>query len=102
MSETQEETVQLEEDEKLTENREKLAKISKILLGATVIIIWGVSAGLGLRDIWTGKGILETPWVIFCIVFTFVLVIIVIMPLFKGLRADIQDYKKQKKQKNKN
>lgn len=96
MSETQEDTVQLEEDEKLTENREKLARIGKILFGATVIIVWGVSAGLGLRDIWTGKGILETPWVIFSIVFTFVLVMIVIVPLFKGLRADIQDYKKRK------
>jgi hypothetical protein len=66
------------------------------LFGSTVIIIWGVSAGLGLRDIWSGKGILETPWVIFSIVFTVVLIIIVIIPLFKGLRADIQDYKKRK------
>ncbi|MHA1954988.1 MAG: hypothetical protein ACXAAM_09415 [Candidatus Heimdallarchaeaceae archaeon] len=96
MSETQEDTVQLEEDETLTENREKLVKVSKILFGSTVIIIWGVSAGLGLRDIWSGKGILETPWVIFSIVFTVVLIIIVIIPLFKGLRADIQDYKKRK------
>lgn len=96
MSESQEDTVQLEEDEELTENREKLVRIGKILFGATVIIIWGVSAGLGLRDIWTGKRILETPWVIFSIVFTFVLVIIVIMPLFKGLRADVQDFKKRK------
>ena len=96
MSETQEDTVQLEEDEKLTENREKLVRISKILFGSTVIIIWGVSAGLGLRDIWSGKGILETPWVIFSIVFTFVLIIIVVIPLFKGLRADVQDYKRRK------
>ena len=87
MSETQEDTVQLEEDEKLTENREKLVRISKILFGSTVIIIWGVSAGLG---------ILETPWVIFSIVFTFVLIIIVVIPLFKGLRADVQDYKRRK------
>ncbi|NPD88135.1 MAG: hypothetical protein HGN29_05410 [Asgard group archaeon] len=98
MSENQEDTVNLEEDEESTENREKLAKIGKMLIGATVIIIWGVSAGLGLRDIWTGKGILETPWVIFSIVFTFFLVIIVIMPLFKGLRADVQDYKKRKEE----
>ena len=71
-------------------------KIGKILLGTTVVIIWSVSAGLGLRDIWTGKGVLETPWIIFSIIFTFVLFIIVIMPLFKGLRTDIQDYKKRK------
>jgi len=96
MTATQEDTVELEEDEEVTENREKLLRIGKILFGATVVIIWGVSAGLGLRDIWSGKGILETPWVIFSIVFTVVLVIMVIIPLFKGLRADVQDYKKRK------
>lgn len=95
MTENQEETVQIEEDQETTENREKLVKISKILLGASVVIIWAVSAGLGLRDIWTGKGVLETPWVIFSLVFTVVLFVVVVIPLFKGLRTDIQDYKKR-------
>jgi hypothetical protein len=96
MTENQEETVQMEENQLIAENREKLMKIGKLLLGATVIIIWSVSAGLGLRDIWTGKGVLETPWVIFSIVFTVVLFVIVIIPLFTGLRTDVQDYKKRK------
>ena len=60
MTENQEETVEVEEDQSITENREKLMKIGKILLGVTVITIWSVSAGLGLRDIWVGKGVLET------------------------------------------
>ena len=96
MTENQEETVEVEEDQSITENREKLMKIGKILLGVTVITIWSVSAGLGLRDIWVGKGVLETPWIIFSIIFTIVLFVIVIIPLFKGLRTDIQDYKKRK------
>jgi hypothetical protein len=96
MSETQEDT--LLEEEVSAENREKLARIGRILLRASVIVIWSVSAGLGLRDIWSGEGILETPWVIFSIVFTFVLAFVVIMPLFQGLRADIQDYKQRKEE----
>jgi len=97
MSETQENSSELEiKEDNQTENREKLVKIGKILLGASVIIIWGVSAGLGLRDIWSGLGVLDTPWVIFSIVFTFVLIVVVVIPLFKGLRTDIQDYKNRK------
>lgn len=101
MSEAHEELVQTEEDEERieSENREKLFKIGKFLLGATVIIIWSVSAALGLRDIWTGKGVLETPWVIFSIVFTVVLFVIVIIPLFKGLKTDIRDYKNRQEEK---
>jgi hypothetical protein len=95
MSEIQEDIIQEDEEEALVENREKLFRIGKILLGASVVIVWGVSAGLGLRDIWTGSGVLDSPWIIFSIVFTFVLIIVVIIPLFKGLRTDIQDYKER-------
>jgi len=98
MSET--EGIQVE-DIKAGETEKKLAKLGKYLLLSSIAILWVVVAALGIRDLWLGKKILETPWVIFGLVLTLVVIVLVVFPLFNNLREDVRDYNKRKEEKGK-
>ncbi len=88
------------EDIQSTEVEIKLSKTGKYIALAAISILWAVSAGLGIRDLWIGKGIIETPWVIFSIVLTAVIIFLVVIPLFRSLREDVRDYNKRQEEKN--
>jgi membrane protein YdbS with pleckstrin-like domain len=89
------------EDIQESETEKKLAKLGKYLLLSSIAILWIVVAALGIRDLWQGKGILETPWVIFGLVLTLVVIVFVVLPLLNNLREDIRDYNKRKEEKEK-
>ena len=89
------------EDTQENKTEKKLAKLGKYLLLSSIAILWAVAASLGIRDLWQGKGILETPWVIFGLVLTLVVIVIVVLPLLNSLREDVQDYNKRKEEKEK-
>ena len=63
---------------------------------ATLVIVWSVTAALGIRDIWQDVGILETPWIIFGLVLSVILIIVIIVPLYRSLRVDVRSYKERK------
>jgi hypothetical protein len=85
-----------EDMQKSEETRVKINKIGKIMFYATLIIVWTVTAALGIRDIWRDVGILETPWIIFSLVLSVVLIIVIIVPLYRSLRVDVRSYKERK------
>ena len=89
------------EDIQANETVIKLAKLGKYLLLSSIAILWAVTAALGIRDLWQGKGILETPWVIFGLVLTIVVIILVVFPLLNTLREDVRNYNKRKEEKEK-
>lgn len=89
------------EDTQENKTEKKLAKLGKYLLLSSIAILWAVAASLGIRDLWQGKGILETPWVIFGLFLTLVVIVIVVLPLLNSLREDVQDYNKRKEEKEK-
>ncbi len=89
------------EDIRANETEKKLAKLGKYLLFSSIAILWAVAAALGIRDLWQGKGILETPWVIFGLVLTLVVIVLVVFPLLNSLREDVRDYNKRKEEKEK-
>jgi len=89
------------EDIQANETEKKLAKLGKYLLLSSIAILWAVAAALGIRDLWQGKGILETPWVIFGLVLTLVVIVFVVFPLLNNLREDVRDYNKRKEEKEK-
>ena len=89
------------EDIQASETEKKLAKLGKYLLLSSIAILWVVAAALGIRDLWLGKKILETPWVIFGLVLTLVVIVLVVFPLFNNLREDVRDYNKRKEEKEK-
>lgn len=89
------------EDIQANETEKKLAKLGKYLLLSSIAILWAVAAALGIRDLWQGKGILETPWVIFGLVLTLVVIVFVVFPLLNNLREDVRDYNKRKEKKEK-
>jgi hypothetical protein len=78
------------------ETRVKINKIGKIMFYATLVIVWSVTAGFGIRDIWQDVGILETPWIIFGLVLSVILIIVIIIPLYRSLRVDVRIYKERK------
>ncbi len=82
--------------QKSEETREKIAKIGKIMFYATLVIVWTVAAALGIRDIWGDVGILETPWIIFGLVLSVILIIVIVIPLYRSLRVDVRNYKERK------
>jgi len=79
----------------------KLGKTGKILIYSSITIVWFVVAGLGIRDIWIGKGFLETPWILFGLILSVVIVVLIIIPLFRSLKTDVQKYKEEKEKKEK-
>ncbi len=89
------------EDIKENGTEKKLAKLGRYLLLSSIAILWAVAAALGIRDLWQGKGILETPWVIFGLVLTLVVIVLVIFPLLNNLREDIRNYNKRKEKEEK-
>ena len=89
------------EDTQENKTEKKLAKLGKYLLLSSIAILWVVAASLGIRDLWQGKGILETPWVIFVLVLTLVVVVFVVFPLLSSLRKDIRDHNKRKEEEEK-
>ena len=95
MSDTEESKT---EDIQTVEVENKLAKLGKYLSLATISILWVVSAVLGIRDLWIGKGIIETSWVIFSIVLTAGVIFLVVLPLFRSLREDVRDYNRRKEE----
>ena len=76
----------------------KLGKTGKILVYASITIVWFVVAGLGIRDIWIGKGFLETPWILFGLILSIFIVGLIIIPLFRSLKSDVKDYKKRQQE----
>ncbi|MCE7739462.1 MAG: hypothetical protein KAU62_14095 [Candidatus Heimdallarchaeota archaeon] len=88
-------------DIQANETEKKLAKLGKYLLLSSIAILWAVAAALGIRDLWQGKRILETPWVIFSLVLTLVVIVLVVYPLFLNLRDDVRNYNKRKGEKEK-
>lgn len=89
------------EDIQAGETEKKLAKLGKYLLLSSIAVLWVVVAVLGIRDLLQGKGILETPWVIFGLVLTLVVIVFVVFPLLNNLREDVRDYNKRKEEKEK-
>ena len=100
MSETENEEIS-ESNEKDEERIMKLGKTGKILIYSSITIVWFVAAGLGIRDLWLGKGFLETPWILFGLIFSVVIVFLIIIPLFRSLKSDVQKYKEEKESKEK-
>ena len=98
MSETEKEEI-IEANAVNEEKINKLGKTGKILIYASITIVWFVVAGLGIRDIWMGKGFLETPWILFGLILSVFIVVLIVIPLFRSLRADVQDYKKRQQNK---
>ena len=88
------------EESQPSEVENKLAKLGKYLAYSVITIIWAVSAGFSIRDLWQGKGIIETPWVILGIVLTLIIIVLVIIPLFRSLREDVRDYNRRKEAEN--
>lgn len=88
----------IENDER-TEKISKLFKISKISILVMLTGLWITSAVLGLISLWRGEGILDTPWVIMGIVLLFVVIILVVVPLFRSLRKDVRAFNKEKAEK---
>ena len=82
--------------QKSEETRIKITKTGKILFYATLVIVWTVTAALGLRDIWRDVGILETPWIIFGLVLSVILIVVIIIPLYRSLKVDVRNYKERK------
>ncbi|OLS29529.1 MAG: hypothetical protein HeimAB125_22290 [Candidatus Heimdallarchaeota archaeon AB_125] len=97
MSDTEESKT---EDIQSAEVENKLGKLGKYLSLATISILWVVTAVLGIRDLWIGKGIIETPWVIFSIVLTVVIIFLVVLPLLRSLKEDVRDYNKRKEEES--
>jgi hypothetical protein len=97
MSDTDETMI---EDVQPTQVESRLSKLGKYLALGSITILWIVSAVLGIRDLWMGKGIIETPWVIFGIVLTVVIVFLVVVPLFRSLREDVRNYKERQEEKS--
>jgi len=85
---------------KTEETRYRINKIGKIMFYAILTIIWLVTAVLGIRDIWRDVGILETPWIIFSLVLSFILIIVIIIPLFRSLKVDVRSYKERKEKED--
>ena len=100
MSETENEEI-VEIDAANEDKILKLGKTGKILIYSSITIVWFVVAGLGIRDIWMDKGFLETPWILFGLILSVVIVFLIIIPLFRSLRSDVQEYKAEKKSKEK-
>lgn len=82
-----------------TETINKLGKIGKITLYGSISVVWGVVAVLGIIDLWNNKGILETPWVIFGLVLTVLILVIVIIPLFANVKTQVKQVMKEKEEK---
>ncbi len=89
------------EEQSIQEPISKLAKYGRITIYASLIILWIVTAVLGIIDLIQGKTITETPWIIFGLVLTVPIVLIVILPLFKSLKTDVKGYKERKEQEEK-
>lgn len=79
----------------------KLFKISKIAILVSLTIFWIVTIVLGLISLWNEEGILDTPWVIFGLVLTVIVIIFVIIPLYRSLKVDIRLYNEEKAEKEK-
>lgn len=94
------ESEKMENMQRSEETRVKINKIGKIMFYVTLVIVWSVSAALGIRDIWKDVGILETPWIIFGLVLSVILVILIIVPLYRSLRVDVRNYKERKEKEN--
>ena len=77
----------------------KLGKIGKILLYGSITVVWITVATLGLIDLWNDKGILETPWIIFGLILTLVIVVVVIFPLFSNVKTGVRTALKEKEEK---
>lgn len=93
-------SVELTEEEEQREKKiAKLFQIGKISILASLTILWVVSAVLGLISLWKGEGIVDTPWVIFGLVLTVVIVVLVVIPLFRNLRTDVKAFNKEKAEK---
>ncbi|MHA1199121.1 MAG: hypothetical protein ACTSQF_07210 [Candidatus Heimdallarchaeaceae archaeon] len=90
-----------EEEEKRAENTAKLFQIGKYSILAALTILWIVSAVLGLISLLRGEGIVDTPWVIFGLVLTVVIVVLVVVPLFRSLRTDVKSFNEGKAEKEK-
>ena len=90
-----------EHNQQEIEKTSKLFKIAKVSILVSLSIFWIVSAILGLISLWKGEGILDTPWVIFSLVLTVVVIFFVIIPLFRSLKSDIKEYNKEKTEKEK-
>jgi membrane protein YdbS with pleckstrin-like domain len=91
----------VDKDQQREEKISKLFKISKITILISLTILWIVTAVLGLISLWKGQGILGTPWVIFGLVLTVVIIVVVVIPLFRNLRSDVKEFNKQKAEKEK-
>jgi membrane protein YdbS with pleckstrin-like domain len=93
---TEKEIIPISEEEEREEKISKLFKVGKISILVMLTGMWIVSAVLGLISLWRGEGILDTPWVIMGIVLLFVVILLVIVPLFRSLRSDVRAFNKQK------
>ncbi len=98
---TQESVKLTDEEQQQAEKVDKLFKIGKISILAALTILWGVSAVLGLISLWKGEGILDTPWVILGLVLLIFIIVFVVTPLFRSLRADVKAFNKEKAEKEK-
>ncbi len=94
MSKTNEEDTS--QNENIDDRILKLGRTGRVLVYSTITTVWAVAVGLGIRDLWIGKGIIETPWIIFGLVLSLVVVFVIVVPLFKSLKADVQKYKDEK------
>ena len=77
----------------------KLGKLRNILLIAAIMVVWTVSAVFSILDLNKGLGILETPWVLLGIFLTIAIIVIIIIPLFLNLRADVKQTLAEKEEK---
>jgi len=93
-------TEQIYEDER-TEKIAKMFKIGKISILIMLTIFWIVSAVLGLISLGQGESITDTPWVIMGLVLLVAVIFLVVIPLFRNLRADVKDFNKEKAEKEK-
>jgi uncharacterized membrane protein len=95
----QETVVVVDEEQQREEKISKLFKISKISILAMISILFLVSAVLGLISLYNEEGILDTPWVILGLILMVVVIVLVVIPLFRTLRDDIQAFNKEKEEK---
>ncbi len=90
------------EDIRDTKKYKRITMFRKISINIIIIILWFVSATFNVLDIYNGTHIASSPWTYLTLAVSFLLVIVVIVPLFIEIRQDIRKIKnKEELEKNK-